>query len=122
MSFALAQYRSARTQTASPVQIVVDLYEGALKFLNQAVTHDAAGRVGDRGVALSRAHAIVSELSATLDHEAAPELCAELERLYEFVMHRVTEANLHADTSLLHAAIETLTTLRAAWAELAGRT
>lgn len=120
MSFALAQYRSAKVETASPVQLVVDLYRGALRFLRQAIAFQKEGKAAERGVALGRAHAIVSELQATLDHDQAPELCQQLDSLYDFVLFRITEANLKADTSFLDGAIDVLTTLEGAWAQIAG--
>ncbi|MFK7988476.1 MAG: flagellar export chaperone FliS [Sandaracinaceae bacterium] len=121
MSFAVAQYRTARVQTASPVQLVVDLYAGAIRFMRQAIVFDGDGDTASRGKVLSRAHAIVAELQATLDHDQAPVLCEDLDRLYDFVLHQITEANVQADGSHLVSAIEVMQTLEAAWSQLAGR-
>jgi len=119
MSFALAQYQSTRIETASPVQLVVDLYRGAISMIAVAIAHEDAGRPGERGRALGKAHAIVSELQATLDHDQAPALCEELDRLYDFVLHRIREANVNSDATLLVSAVEVLQTLEEAWTELA---
>lgn len=121
MSFAVARYRTASVDTASPLEIVVALSRGAVRFLREAVAHHEAGRIADRGRALSRAHAIVSELSATLDSSQAPELCAQLDGLYDFVLHRITQANLSADASLVLPAINVMEQLASAWAELERR-
>ena len=121
MSFAALQYQSARVRTASPVQLVVSLYEGALRFLREARAHQEAGDIAQRGVALSRAHAIVSELRATLDHERAPEMSAQLDGLYDFVIDRINTASGAGDASLVEPAIGVLTTLHGAWAEFARR-
>ena len=121
MSFAVAQYRTAKVETASPVQLVVDLYQGAIRFVRQAEAFHAAKDPGSRGRVLGRAHAIVSELQATLDHDQAPELCEELDRLYDFVLHQITEANVKNDVSTLQPAIEVMEQLESAWAVLARR-
>lgn len=121
MSFAVAQYRTTRVQTSSPVQIVVDLYRGAIRFMRQGAAFEAEGNFAERGRVLGRAHAIVSELQATLDHDHAPELSEELERLYDFVLYQITEANRQSDATLLDPAIEVMQTLEGAWAQLAGR-
>ena len=121
MSFAALQYQSARVRTASPVQLVVSLYEGALRFLREARAHQEAGDIAQRGVALSRAHAIVSELRATLDPERAPEMSAQLDGLYDFVIDRINTASGVGDASLVEPAIGVLTTLHGAWVELARR-
>ncbi len=121
MSFAVAQYRSAKVETASPVQLVVDLYQGAIRFMRQAEAFHEAGDPGQRGRVLGRAHAIVSELQATLDHAQAPELAAELDRLYDFVLHQITEANVKNDAVQLKPAIEVMEQLESAWVVLARR-
>ena len=119
MSYAFAQYRSSQVSTASPAQVIVQFYDGALKFIRRA--HEALVNkdIPGKGVALSRAHAVVSELRLNLDTERAPELSAELDRLYVFVLDRISEANIKCEAKPLDAAIKVLEELRSAWAELA---
>lgn len=119
MSFAVAQYRSNQVQTASPARVVVQFYDGALRFIRSAVSAIEARDYAAKGVQLSRAHAIVAELRANLDPTRAPELCAELDRLYVFVLDRITEANLKASAEPLAAAVKVLEQLRSAWAQVA---
>ena len=121
MQFAVAQYQTTKVQTASPVQLVVDLYGGAIRFMQQAIVFHEQGNAAERGRTLSRAHAIVSELQATLDHDRAPALCEELDRLYDFVLFRITESNVQSDTASLDGAITVMRKLELAWAQLAGR-
>lgn len=118
MSFAVAKYRSAKTTPASPVQIVVQLYEGALKYLRQAQEGVTRKDYAAKGVALRKAHAIITELQATLRPEHAPELCDQLYALYDFVLFRITETNLKNDPSLLEGPLQVLGELREAWIEL----
>lgn len=119
MSFAVAQYQTARVETASPVRIVVQLYDGALRFIRRAQGAMEQKDVRAKGEALRRAHAIVSELQSTLDTSQAPELCAELDRLYEFVLHGLTQASFGSDPAELEPALDVLSQLREAWHELA---
>ena len=121
MSFALAQYKSTHVETASPVRIVVQLYDGAIRFMKTGAQCIDEGDVAGKALALKKAHAIVTELQATLDRSHASELCEELDRLYEFVVYRVTEANIKSDSSLLPPAVAVMTQLRDAWEELARR-
>lgn len=122
MSFAALQYQSARVRTASPVQVVVSLYEGAIRFLREAQTHQDSKEIARRGVALSKAHAIVSELRATLDHERAPELSQQLDGLYDFVIDRINAATRAGDATLVEPAMRVLTSLHGAWLEISRRT
>ncbi len=121
MSFAAAQYRSTRTETASPLQVLVQLYDGALKYLRRGRVAIESGDVGAKGEALSKAHAIVSELQATLDESHAPELCAQLYALYDFVLRSITQANIERSSDPLNAAENVLVELRSAWAQIAGQ-
>ena len=119
MSFAVSQYRTNNIDTASPAQIVVKLYDGAVRFMRQASAAIEAKDFAKKGVALSKAHAIVSELQATLNPDHAPELCRELDRLYEYVLYCITEANVHAKLEPLEPAIQVMNQLRIGWEQLA---
>ena len=118
MSFGINQYRSARVETASPVGVLIQLYDGAIRFLREAAKHMIESDVANKGVKLSKAHRIVTELQATLDKEQAPELCDQLDSLYDFVLHQITEANVKNDPTMVEPAINVLTTLRGAWGEI----
>lgn len=119
MSYAAAQYRSSQVNTASPAQIIVQFYDGALKFIKRGREALVNKDIPGKGVALSRAHAVISELRINLDMERAPELCAELDRLYLFVLDCITEANMKCETKPLDAAIKIVEQLRGAWVEVA---
>jgi len=119
MSFAVSQYRTARTQTASPVRVLVQLYDGAIRFLQEAKSAIPEKDMAKKGVAISKAYAIVAELSATLDNDKAPELCEQLAGLYDFSLHEITQANIENDAARLDGPISVLSELRDAWAQLA---
>jgi flagellar secretion chaperone FliS len=119
VSYAVAQYRTSQVSTASPAQVIVQFYDGALKFIKRGREALVNKDIPGKGVALSRAHAVVSELRINLDRERAPELCAELDRLYLFILECITEANMKCDPKLLDGAIKVLEQLRAAWSEVA---
>lgn len=119
MSFAVAQYQNARVDTVSPVQLVVALYDGALRFLRTAALAIDDNDVAAKGVALNKAHAIITELMVTLDHEQAPELCAQLEALYSFVLDRIARANAERNIEMIDEAVRALLPLRDAWGQLA---
>lgn len=119
MSFAAARYRSASVETASPVRVVVMLYDGAIRFLRGAAQAMEEKDVAKKGEQLHRAHAIVSELQATLDEKQSPELCDQLSRLYDFVLDRIGQANMKGDPELLGPAVNVLLELRSAWSQVA---
>jgi flagellar protein FliS len=121
MSFAAMRYQSTQISTESPVGLVVSMYDGALRFLREGVAHQRGGRPGPRGASFSRAHAVITELRATLDHERAPELSAQLDGLYGFVLDCIGEATRSGDVERVEPAIAVLETVSDAWRQLARR-
>lgn len=111
------QYRTSAATTASPAQLVLMLYDGALVRVHRAELALAADPVDVTAVNdhLSRAQAIVDELSLTLDRERGGEMAANLASLYTFCRERLIDANVAKSAEPLAAVIDTLTGLRDAW-------
>lgn len=112
-------YLEMSIRTASPVQLVIHLYDGALRFVRQAKEHHDAQRPLERGLAISRAMAVVHELSSCLDFEQSPEVASKLEALYRFATDQLFEANRAQRSECLDAVILTLEPLRDAWVAIA---
>ena len=113
------RYREMDIRTASPEALVVKLYEGAIRQVQRALDCREAGRVGERGEAISRAMAIVSELSSALDMERGGDIATNLNALYGFVNGRLLEANLRGRSDYIDDAVRILGILSEAWTELA---
>lgn len=97
------------------------LFKGLMRFLEEgrvALEAGDAARAGDR---IGRAHAILANLSATLDHGPMPELAANLDALYQFSMGRITVANLHRDASRISDAERALRPVALAFQEIAAK-
>jgi flagellar secretion chaperone FliS len=112
-------YRQQSIMTASPGQLVVMLYDGALRFLLQAAT---AMRADDNLLAdakLRRAEAIIDELHATLDKERGGEIASRLEGIYVFCKRHLIEARIERDAGRIDKVSELLGELREAWATIA---
>ena len=111
-------YRRASLENAPPIKIIRMLYQGALRFLEEAAATDprlALPRFQDR---LHRAEAVVVELRISLEKEYAPELCSALERLYTFVEDKIHEAVQGRTVEPITPARSVLQTLYAAWQEI----
>jgi len=115
-SSAAARYKGVQVKTCSPVQLLVMLFDGAIRFVGEAETAMVAkdcARVGER---IGKAHAILVELASTLDRDQAPELCDNLLAIYSFCMTHMVEANLHQDPKRLREVVTALTPLREGFA------
>jgi flagellar protein FliS len=112
---ALARYGAVKVTTANPGQILLMLYEGLMRFLREAQTALAAKDHKKSGERISRAHAVLEYLLATLDPAHAPQLCERLQPLYIFCMQYLVRANLEQDSNKVGEVIEILSPLRDAW-------
>jgi flagellar protein FliS len=113
------QYRVTAVETAKPVDLVVMLYRGALRFTQQGIHAISSRRIEEAHVALVRAQEIVAELRATIDLEAGGQVARNLDALYAFIGRRLMEANCQKSTAPALEAQEILRELLAAWEALA---
>jgi len=116
---AARDYQKANVTTADRVRIVVMCYEGCIANASRAQDEMRKGNVAGKGVYLSKATAIVSELLSTLDKDRGGEIAERLEILYRYVLHTFTQANIRQDPGLMDGALRVLMELREGWAALA---
>ena len=108
-------------RTATPEMVIVKLYEGALRFIRAARSHQEAGHIAGRATSIAKALAIVNELQHSLNLECGGEIARNLDSLYFFVTDRLLEANLRGTIAPLDVAAGILSTLNEAWVEIARR-
>jgi flagellar secretion chaperone FliS len=108
-------YRQTQTQTAAPGELVVMLYRGAARFVGSAIDGIEARNIQLANEKLGRAQAIIHELIATLDLERGGELASNLGRIYEYMNHRLVEANLRKDAAPAREVEGLLRELLPAW-------
>src|SRR5262245_10993574 len=117
-SNAARDYMRSAVLSATPIRLVVLLYEGALRQLRLSNRRLDEGDVKGRHAALDRALAIVAELSESLEASAAPEVAAVLDRHYRSLQGRILEGNRDKSTEKIESAIRVLDILRSAWVEI----
>ncbi len=116
-------YQTQSILTASPGQLVLLMYDGALRFMSQAragfaLPEDSPRRIESIHTALLRTQAVITELRANLDHTAGGEHATTLDRLYEYHLRRLFEANLRKDEAPLIEVEGLVRILRDSWAEM----
>jgi len=112
----LERYKTVQVRTSSPGEILVMLFDGLVRFLEEA---RSAMQNGDRACAgkkIGKAHAILAHLLATIDPTHAPDLATNLDALYHFSMGLVTRANLTQDPALIGDAIRVIRPLQEGFA------
>jgi flagellar protein FliS len=112
-------YRQTEARSRSPLELVVMLYDGALRFIAEAVEADANRQIARRGHAISRTLAIIGELQNTLNVKEGGDLAAELDRLYAYMQQRLLDVTMKKDKSALPEVQKLLSMLREAWMKIA---
>lgn len=109
----------ADVATASPHRLILLLFDGALKAVTKAKFHMGKKEISAKGEAISKAIAIIDEgLNLSLDVKAGGELAENLRSLYEYMCHRLLQANLKNDVDALDEVAKLLSELRGAWAAI----
>lgn len=107
-------YQRVNVSTADPVRVVVLLYEGAIKNLNQSIRVMGTD-IETASAKLTRTLEIINYLRSVLDHEKGGEIATNLERLYEYMRDTLSEANIRHDTEKIQSVIGLLQTLLEGW-------
>ena len=113
-----AQYRQNNIETATPTRLVVMLYDGALRFLGQAVPAMQTHNYEAQTRYIGKAQAIIGHLRSTLDFAAGGAVARTLDEFYVKAYDTLTDANIHDRTDDLVKVIEGLRELRDAWIEV----
>jgi len=102
--------------TASPHQLIVMLFDGAIIATRNALKEMRAANIADKGQAISKAISIIDcGLRASLDKNVGGEIANNLDSLYEYMSHQLLLSNLNNDTSKLEEVIKLLSDLKEAW-------
>jgi flagellar secretion chaperone FliS len=116
-------YYAQSVLTASPGQLVLMLYDGALKFLSLAKdgfaqSDDNPRRFEQINLNLQKAQNIIAELQGSLNHESGGEIAVTLDRLYDYYSRRLFEANVKKSLEPVLEVERFIKELRDAWSEM----
>ncbi len=115
-------YKAQQIQTASQEQILIMLYDGAIRFLNTAKAGIAEGDVEKFNGNIIKAQRILMEFMTTLDMDVGGEMAKNLFQLYEYLHYRLVQANLQKDVTMVDEVLEHLRELKKTWEEAIGLT
>jgi flagellar protein FliS len=109
------KYKKTSVLSASREQILLMLYEAAIKFTKLAIQAIEEKKIAERGQNIIRALDIIIELQATLDHKVGGDLAKQLEQLYVFMIDQYTKANLKGEIEPLKSNLKVLENLYEGW-------
>ncbi|MCP4711846.1 MAG: flagellar export chaperone FliS [Planctomycetes bacterium] len=109
------EYLKTKVLTASQEQLQLMLYDGAIRFCEQARKAIEDKQIEQSYNLIIKAEKIVMELCNSMRDEVAPETCANMRRLYIFCYEKLVDANLKKETKSLDEALQVLRHLRETW-------
>ncbi len=113
---ATSAYLRNAVMTASPAELTLMLYDGAIKFCNIALIGLENNDLEKANENIKRAQAIITEFRITLDHKYP--VWEDFERVYEFIYNQLVEANIRKDREALEIALKYTREMRDTWKEV----
>ena len=113
---AYAQYNNNKVLTASPAELTLLLYEGAIKFCNIAMMGLEEKNIQKTHDNIKKAQAIIEELQSTLNHSY--KVAEDFDNVYHYIYSLLTDANIHKDKETLERALTEIRGMRDTWKEV----
>lgn len=111
-----AQYANNKIMTASPAELTLMLYEGAIKFSNLAIIAIEEKNVEKAHTNIMKVQRIIEEFRYTLDHKYP--VAEDFDRVYKYLLTRLLDANLSKDKEIMEEVAEHLRSMRDNWKEV----
>ncbi len=110
-----AQYNKNKIMTASPQELTLMLYDGAIKFNNIAIAAIEENDIQKAHINIMKVQRIIEEFQMTLDFKY--EVANDFNNVYNYIMGRLREANITKDKEILEEVSTHLHTMRDTWKE-----
>ncbi len=115
-----SSYKNSKIMTASPAELTLMLYEGAIKFCNIAIVAIENKDYAKANTNIQKAERIIGEFQASLDFKY--EVANDFNNVYSYLMERLIRANMKKDTEILEEVLKHLRTMRDTWKEVMQKT
>lgn len=112
-------YQNSRIMTATPAQLTLMLYEGAIKFCNIAIMAIEQGNIQKAHDNIKKVENIINEFRSTLNYKY--EVANDFENVYRYIYDRLVEANIHKDKEILEEVLVHLRSMKDTWEEIMKR-
>ena len=111
-----AEYTANKILTASPAEVTLMLYEGAIKFCNIAIVSIEHGEIEKAHTNIKKTQRIIEEFRNTLNHKYP--VAEDFDRIYVYLLRRLLEANIKKDAAILEEVNMHLRSVRDTWKEV----
>ena len=116
MTKGYAAYANSKIMTASPAELTLMLYEGAIKFCNIAIVAIEKKDIEKAHINITKVEDIIAEFQITLNRDY--KVAEDFDNVYTYLNQRLIEANLKKDKEILEEVLGHLRTMRDTWKEV----
>ncbi|MCK5072163.1 MAG: flagellar export chaperone FliS [Bacteriovoracaceae bacterium] len=116
-NYGMNAYKKTSIHTASKEQILLMLYQAAIRNCKKSIEAIKEKDVAKKGEFIGKLQDIIIELNNSLDHKVGGDVADELSSLYDYVLFASTQANIKIETVPLESCLNVLTTLYDGWSE-----
>lgn len=109
-------YSTRKVETASPAELTLMLYDGAIKFCNIAMSAIEKRDYEKANTNIQKARKIIVELKTTLDHKYP--VAEDYDLIYDYIFRKLVEANTKKDVEALTEALNQIRDMRDIWKEI----
>ena len=117
MSYGLGAYKKTSVHTASKEQILLMLYQAAIKNCKKAMVAIDEKNIASKGECIGKLQDIIVELNNSLDFEVGGDVANELSSLYDYVLYASTQANIKIEKEPLEGCLNVLNILYDGWSQ-----
>ena len=117
MSYGYGAYKKTSVNTASKEQVLLMLYQAAIKNCKKAIEAIDQKKIAAKGEYIGKLQDIIIELNNSLDFEVGGDIAKELSSLYDYILFSSSQANIKIDKEPLEGCLNVLNTLYAGWSE-----
>lgn len=111
-----AQYQQSKILTASPAELTLMLYDGAIKFGNIAITAMNEQDVQKAHTNIVKVQRIIEEFRDTLNMDYP--IAQEFDKVYVYLLQRLLECNIKKDPEIMEEVVTHIRSMRETWAEV----
>lgn len=122
MSNPYQRYKQTAILSASKEQVMLMLYEGAIRFTKIAIQAAQDNNIPERGKNILKAYDIILEFQASLNHNVAGDLPKQLDQLYTYMLEQYSKANMTGNIEALQSCLKVLENLYDGWDQVINKT
>ena len=108
-------YRNAKVETSSQGDLLVMLYDAAIRFVKEIETHIISKDVSKKGMAVDNAFAVLNELQYSINYDHDVKLANNLTSLYNFITREISDASINNLANKIPPVIIVIEKLKAGW-------